>query len=180
MGVGMSSDFLAFLRTEERQLLAELRATPIFQKLEAVRRVLSLYTGADEAAAAPTEEFLLGRAGAAANPAEPQLTRDPGPPKASNAVMGVEEAPPADASAAPLPSAADPGPGTSRSSQTTSALPLATPAAALSPVATSAKVSGSTPALSQRTIAEPSGEPVIRDGSRAVSAVRAALLAVKR
>ncbi|MBX6373712.1 MAG: hypothetical protein IRZ13_05670 [Acetobacteraceae bacterium] len=180
MGVSMSSAFLALLRTEERQLLAELRATPIFQKLEAVRRVLSLYTGADEAAAAATEDLLLGRASAAAKPAEPPLTRDPGPPVASNAATEAEEARSAGASAAPLPFAADPGPGTSRLSQTTSAPPLATPVPALGPAATPAKVSGGTPALSQLTVADPPGEKVFRDGSRAVSAVRAALLAVTR
>ncbi len=61
----MSSNLLSLLRIEERQLLAELRATPIFQKLEAVRRVVSLYTGGaagvDDAQAV---ELLLAAGGA--------------------------------------------------------------------------------------------------------------------
>lgn len=177
----MSGNLLALLRTEERQLLAELRATPIFQKLEAVRRVLALYSGTgggDEPAA--EDLLLLGRA------EEPPEVR-PVPPQrepASSPFVGTpanaEEARGTVTAAAPLPprglapepvapAAASPAPLLPR----TAAMPA--------PAPTEAMRSG--PALPRLAIAEPAAADsaaAVRDGSRAVSAVRAALLAVTR
>jgi len=44
----MLQDILPALREEERQLLVELQQTPLFQKLEAIRQVISVYAGRDQ------------------------------------------------------------------------------------------------------------------------------------
>jgi hypothetical protein len=39
----MPNGLMAVLQTEERQLVTELRATPTFRKLDAIRRLITLY-----------------------------------------------------------------------------------------------------------------------------------------
>jgi hypothetical protein len=109
MGVSMSSNLLALLRTEERQLLVELRATPTFQKLEAVRRVIGLYSGGGPDAEPPTEELLLGRVEAPGPAHDPAAARDSGPPLRGGAATAGDAR-----AAAPPPSVAGAGPGEAR------------------------------------------------------------------
>lgn len=49
----MQSGIVAALQAEERQLVAELRATLTFRKLDAIRRLIALYGGADGATTEP-------------------------------------------------------------------------------------------------------------------------------
>jgi len=51
----MLSAIVPALQAEERQLVAELRATPAFRKLDAIRRLIMLYGTATAAEAAPAE-----------------------------------------------------------------------------------------------------------------------------
>ena len=153
----MSSNLLSLLRIEERQLLAELRASATFQKLEAVRRVVGLYAGGGSEDTHAVD-LLLGRAAA-------ELLAEPGP--APSALQPV----------AAQPIAAPPQPAS-----VTSAAPAREPAAsgarAEAPAAATTMTIGTDPipgAANNDQTAE-----LLREGSKAVSAVRAALLAVTR
>jgi hypothetical protein len=180
MGVSMSSNLLALLRTEERQLLLELRATPIFQKLEAVRRVIRLYSGGGSDTEPPTEELLLGRGEAYDIVQDSAAARDSGPPLRT----GVATASAGDALAPPLPpSVAGAGPGDARLTPSGSGLPVRpapTMVTGALPPAPPANVAAGGPGLPRDAVAGSAGDQPFRDGSRAVSAVRAALLAVTR
>ncbi|GGG21212.1 hypothetical protein GCM10010964_06770 [Caldovatus sediminis] len=174
----MSSNLLALLRTEERQLLVELRATPTFQKLEAVRRVIGLYSGGGPDAEPPTEELLLGRVEAPGPAHDPAAARDSGPPPRNGAATAGDAR-----VAAPPPSIAGAGPGEARLAPSAMGLPArAAPAmvTGATPPAPPANASDGVPGLSRAAVAEPSSDQAFRDGSKAVSAVRAALLAVTR
>ncbi|MBW8270538.1 hypothetical protein [Caldovatus aquaticus] len=67
----MPTNLIAVLQSEERQLVAELRATITFQRLDAIRRLIALYGGTSSAPSDPPP-------GAAAHP-----------PPAANAAEGA-------------------------------------------------------------------------------------------
>jgi hypothetical protein len=105
----MPGHLLALLHVEERQLLAELRASPSFQKLEAVRRVIAVYASGGGAEDGQVAELLLGAHGADHPPAAKDAPATPGQ-AAVAAVAAVESvasapwhaAPPAATMAAPV------------------------------------------------------------------------------
>jgi hypothetical protein len=180
----MSSNLLSLLRIEERQLLAELRATPIFQKLEAVRRVVSLYTGAAMAGTedAQAVELLLG-----GSLGEGRAGGSDGVPPPAGAMMGLPSAAAMPASLrdpmpANTPTMAAATPGLAPLAEELSHLPPPTRSAAPATLAFAPAAAPAMPAaLAQVAVnAEPLPGEALRDGSKAVSAVRAALLAVTR
>ncbi|MBW8268368.1 hypothetical protein [Caldovatus aquaticus] len=170
----MSGDLLSLLRMEGRQLLAELRATPIFQKPEAVRRVLGLYGGAGGGDGAEAEDLLPpGRAEAPpeTHPVPPQ--RERAFPLRAGTAANAEGPGDIPVGAAP------PSPPRGPAREIVAPAP-SLPHTAAAPAPGDAAPAGPAPprlAMMEAAIASPAA---VRDGSRAVSAVRAALLAVTR
>jgi hypothetical protein len=162
---------LALLRVEERQLLAELRASATFQKLEAVRRVIALYANvggvgghAEDGQAAV--DLLLGNGAA-----DPQPTARDAPAPAVAPATATPAAPP---TAAAVPSAAFFAAATARAEPQ----PAPPPRAEAEPPpreAVAALQAAAAAAANADGLGLPPEAP--RDGSKTVSAVRAALLA---
>ncbi|MBB5691132.1 hypothetical protein FHS88_003284 [Roseomonas alkaliterrae] len=115
----MSSSLVSTLHNEERSLVAELRASKPFQRLEGIRRLLALYdaqpsvaTGLDMPATAGAGEVIQLTPAMAVGPAEPAIPL-PGPAAAPVAVAPVAaaaEAAVADAVRGPAPAMVGPEP----------------------------------------------------------------------
>ncbi len=63
----MLNNLVPVLQAEERQLVTELRATPTFQRLDAVRRVIALYSTPAAAGQLPATAGTAAAAPTAAN-----------------------------------------------------------------------------------------------------------------
>jgi hypothetical protein len=59
----MHASLIAALQSEERQLVTELRATVAFRRLDAIRRLIALYGGAEGAPAGSAAAAGAGAAG---------------------------------------------------------------------------------------------------------------------
>jgi hypothetical protein len=157
----MSSSFVAMLHHEERTIVAELRASKPYQRLEGVRRLLSLYDA--QSSVAPGFEFGAADPTRGAEVISINHGVPSGPPPVSAiGNTALAQAPsigagPAQASAIPLPAP--------------SAI-VAAPAPAPAAVAAEAAV-----AEVVRTVAPPAPAPEPEPAS-VVSSVRAALLGI--
>lgn len=115
----MSSSLVSTLHNEERSLVAELRASKPFQRLEGIRRLLALYdaqpsvaTGLDMPATAGAGEVIQLTPAMAVASAEPAIPL-PGPaaaPVAAAPVVAAAEAAVADAVRGPAPAMVGPEP----------------------------------------------------------------------
>lgn len=157
----MSSNLVPILHQEERTIVAELRASKPFQRLEAIRRLLALYdaqpsvaTGLDvpvtgEADRAGGEVISFAATTTTAAPPQPVYT--PAPPAAQSAPVA-------------------------------SAIPLPGPAAAAVPAASTQVAAMAEAAVADVVMRSPAPAAPIQamehDSSSVVSSVRAALLGI--
>jgi hypothetical protein len=80
----MPQDILPILREEEQRLVAELNQTPLFQKLEAVRRMIGVYSGSSTSK--------IGEDALAASPALRSSARSPAKSGKGAAILDAAEA----------------------------------------------------------------------------------------
>ena len=173
----MSSSLISVLHTEERSIVAELRASRPFQRLEAIRRVLSLYdvqpsvaTGFD-GPAAPEHERATGEVIHFATTAAPSAV-------AASAVAAplADVAAPTVAVAAPA-VFAPPGPTSGSLAMQAEPLPTSIPLPSPAPIQAS-RVEAVAEAAVADVVMRGRPQGMESEASSVVSSVRAALLGI--
>lgn len=189
----MSSSLVSVLHHEERAIVAELRASKPFQRLEAIRRLLALYdvqpsvaAGLDVPVAADAErnsgEVIHFAAAPPPAPAPaPMMTAAPAAPAAPSMSAAVQAA--VQAAVAPAPAAPVAPPIMATAPKAAIAMPApAAPVPAPEPVAKVAALAEAAVADAARSpMPAMSAEPVsqsVQESASVVSSVRAALLGI--
>lgn len=156
----MSSNLVPILHQEERTIVAELRASKPFQRLEAIRRLLALYD------------------------AQPSVATGLDMPVTSEADRAGGEVInfAATTTAAPPQPVYTPAPAVAQSAPMAAAIPLPGPAASAAPAASTQVAAMAEAAVADVVMRSPAPaapiQAVEQDSSSVVSSVRAALLGI--